>query len=68
MHNASDTEVFQYLQKAHYDTLVNLCEGAGADYDLTTGSEYFLADYFDANGVLNDVAAQYTYMVGAVLA
>lgn len=68
MHNASDTEVFQYLQKAHYDTLVNLCEGAGADYDLTTGSEYFLADYFDANGVLNDVAAQYTYMVGAVWA
>lgn len=68
MSNASDAEVFQYLQKAHYDTLVNLCEGAGADYDLTTGSEYFSSNFFDANGNLNDVAAQYTYLNSAAWA
>lgn len=68
MSAASDAEIFAYLQKAHYDTLVDLCSAARANYTLTTGSPYFSGNFFDANGVLNDVAAQYTYMFGAAWA
>lgn len=67
MSAASDGEVFQYLQNSSYDTLVELCEGAGADYQLTTDSPYFQSNFYDGDG-LNPIAAQYTYMMGAVWA
>lgn len=65
---ASDAEIFAYLQDLHYDTLVKHCEGAGVNYTLTTGSEYFASNFFDANGNLNDIAAQYTYLTSAAWA
>ena len=68
MSKASDAEVFSYLQKVHYDTLVNLCEGASVNYTLTTGSDYFSTNFFDADGNLNDIAAQYTYLTSAAWA
>lgn len=67
MADASDSEVFSYLQSADYDQLVALCEGAGADYQLTTGSPYFQENFYSGSG-LNAVAAQYTYMIGSVWA
>ena len=62
---ASDSEVFRYLQTVRYDNLVDLCEGAGADYQLTTGSPYFQQDFYSGSG-LNPIAAQYTYLIGSV--
>lgn len=67
MSSASDAEVFSYLQTADYDQLVSLCEGAGVDYQLTTGSPYFQSDFYSGSG-LNAIAAQYTYMIGNVWA
>lgn len=67
MAGASNSAVFAYLQSSSYDTLVELCEGAGADYQLTTGSPYFQENFYRGDG-LNPVAAQYTYMIGAVWA
>lgn len=64
---ASDSEVFRYLQTVRYDNLVDLCEGAGADYQLTTGSPYFQQDFYSGSG-LNPIAAQYTYPIGNVWA
>lgn len=64
---ASDSEVFRYLQTVRYDNLVDLCEGAGADYQLTTGSPYFQQDFYSGSG-LNPIAAQYTYLIGSVWA
>ena len=64
---ASDSDVFSYLQSADYDQLVDLCEGAGADYQLTTGSPYFQENFYSGSG-LNPIAAQYTYMIGSVWA
>ena len=67
MSSASDAEVFSYLQTADYDQLASLCEGAGVDYQLTTGSPYFQSDFYSGSG-LNAIAAQYTYMIGNVWA
>ena len=67
MAGASDGEVFRYLQTATYDDLVALCEDAGADYQLTTGSPYFAENFYSGSG-LNPIAAQYTYMIGSVWA
>ena len=66
MSGASDAEVFDYLQNATYDTLEDFCDAADVNFQLTTGSEYFQQDYCDANGNLNDIAKQYTYLVGSV--
>ncbi len=66
--NAEDADVFSYLQNTSYDTLCDLCEAAQVDYDLTTGSEYFQSDFYTEDGRINDIASQYTYMVGAVWA
>jgi para-nitrobenzyl esterase len=68
MKNSSDAEVFEYLQNIKYDDLVDICESAEVSYGLTTNSPYFKADFYDKNGVVNDVASQYTYMVGSVWA
>lgn len=68
MENATDAEIFAYLQNVHYDTLVDLCNAARVNYTHTTGSPYFSSNFFDGNGVLNDIAAQYTYMFGAAWA
>lgn len=68
MESADDSQIFQYLQEAHYDTLVDLCEGAEVDYGLTTGSDYFQTDFYTEEGGLNEIASQYTYLIGSVWA
>lgn len=62
MENATDAEIFAYLQNVHYDTLVNLCEAARVNYTHTVDSPYFSSNFFDANGSLNSIAKQYTYL------
>lgn len=62
MENATDAEIFAYLQNVHYDTLVNLCEAAKVSYTHTVDSPYFSSNFFDANGNLNSIAKQYTYL------
>lgn len=68
MENATDDQVLQYLQGTSYDNLVDLCRAAEVDYDLTTGSDYFLSNFYNEDGTLNDIASQYTYMIGSVWA
>lgn len=68
MESASDEEVFQYLQNISYDELVDTCEAAEVSYGLTTDSPYFQSDFYDENGKLNEIASQYTYMIGSVWA
>ncbi|SHO45289.1 carboxylesterase family protein [Anaerocolumna xylanovorans] len=68
MKNATDKQVFQYLQNADYDELVDICTVAKVSYGLTTGSPYFQSNFYDEDGSLNDIASQYTYMIGSVWA
>lgn len=68
MQNATDAEIFAYLQNVHYDTLVDLCSAAKVNYTHTTGSPYFSSNFFDANGNLNSIAKQYTYLTSVAWA
>lgn len=65
---ATDAQVFGYLQNVSYDTLCDLCEAAKVDFDLTTGSDYFQSNFYTEDGKINDIASQYTYMIGHVWA
>lgn len=68
MENATDAEIFAYLQNVHYDTLVNLCEAAKVSYTHTLDTPYFSSNFFDANGNLNSIAKQYTYLTSVAWA
>lgn len=68
MEDAADEQVFEYLQDTDYDNLVDICEAAEISYGLTTDSPYFQSDFCDEDGNLNDIASQYTYMIGSVWA
>lgn len=69
MENATNEEVFSYLQTERYDVIYDLLEDAGAYYYVTSGNEYFESDWYNAEtGRLNDIASQYTYMIGSAWA
>lgn len=69
MKGASNEKVFDFLQTCDYDTMYDLCEGAGCYYYITSGNDYFSSDWYNSEtGRLNDIASQYTYMIGSVWA
>lgn len=68
MKDAENAQIFEYLQNIGYDELVDICEAADVSYGLTTESPYFQSNFYDENGNMNEVASQYTYMIGSVWA
>lgn len=68
MQNASDEQLFEYLQNTGYDELVDICNAAEVDFGLTTESPYFQTNFSNEDGQINDIASQYTYMIGSVWA
>lgn len=68
MAEATDEKIFEFLQNTSYDNLVDICEAAEVDYGFTTDSPYFQSNFFGEDGKLNDIASQYSYMIGSVWA
>ena len=62
--NASDDDVFRFLQTVDYDTLLNIGISNGGSF--TADGVYFdkAGNLTDENGVLNETARNYTYLVG----